>query len=125
MSKQQIRSDKVHVPFGNYSTAVSKGNMLFISGMGPFDREKKLVGDGDIVAQTHQTMQNIRQVLEECGLSTSHVVRSTVYLANIADWGKFNETYGQYFEPPYPARCVVECRLNGFLVEIECTAMRD
>jgi len=125
MSKTEIKSDRVHAPFGNYSVAVVKGNMLFISGMGPFDADQKLVGDGDIEAQTHQTMQNIRMTAEEAGFSMNDIVRSTVYLGDIAHWTVFNKIYGEYFDAPYPARCVVECKLNGFLIEIECTAIKD
>jgi len=53
------------------------------------------------------------------------VVRSTVYLSDIGHWGLFNETYGHHFTQPFPARTVVACQLNGFLVEIECTAVRE
>ena len=125
MSKKEIVTKEVHAPFGNYSAAIQKGNMLFISGFGPFDANQKLVGDGDIEAQTHLTMQNIKKTAEAAGFSMTDIVRSTVYLADIKHWAIFNEIYGQYFQPPYPARCVVECKLNGFLVEIECTAIKD
>lgn len=125
MSKIEIKSSEVHAPFGNYSVAVQKGNMLFISGMGPFDADQMLVGKDDIKAQTHQTMQNIKVTAEAAGFTMADIVRSTVYLSDIAHWAPFNEIYGQYFKSPYPARCVVECKLNGFLVEIECTAISD
>ena len=125
MSKQAMAFDNVQAPFGNYSVAVKKGNMLFISGMGPFDANQQLVGDGDIEVQTHETMKNIQMVLEQSGFSMDDVVRSTVYLSDIGNWAKFNAIYGQYFRAPFPARCVVECKLNGFMIEIECTAMKD
>lgn len=125
MAKQAITCPDVHAPFGNYSVAVTKGNMLFISGMGPFDANQKLVGENDIEAQVHQTMENIRITAEAAGFSINDIVRSTVYLADISHWSTFNRIYGEYFEAPYPARCVVECKLNGFLIEIECTAIKD
>ena len=124
MTKIAVGSDKMHSPFGNYSTAILKGNMMFLSGCGPFDVDKQLVGKDDIVAQTHQTMKNLRALLEDNGFSMDDVVRSTVYLSDIELWGKFNETYGQHFQEPYPARTVVACQLNGFMVEIECTAVK-
>jgi 2-iminobutanoate/2-iminopropanoate deaminase len=124
MTKKAVDSPNVHPRFGNYSVAIEKGNMLFISGMGPFDVNQKLVGKDDIKAQTHQTLQNIRQQAEDAGYSMDDIVRSTVYLNNIGDWAAFNEVYGEYFKQPWPARCVVGCQLNGFLVEIECTAIK-
>lgn len=124
MEKSEVRTSRVHAPFGNYSVAVKKGNMLFVSGMGPFDADQKLVGDGDIEKQVRQTMENIRLTVEDAGFSMEDIMRSTVYLADISHWSTFNRVYGEYLQPPYPARCVVECKLNGFLIEIECTAVK-
>ncbi|MBP1993207.1 RidA family protein [Paenibacillus eucommiae] len=125
MGKQAVHSGRVPTAFGNYSTAIRHGNMLFLAGQGPFDLERRLVGEGDLAVQIHRTMYNIRCLLEDNGFGLDDIVRSTVYLSDIADWSAFNEIYGTYFTPPYPARTVVACQLNGFLVEIECTAIRD
>lgn len=125
MSKIEIKTPDAHAPFGYYSAAVQKGNMLFLSGFGPFDKNQKLVGEGDFDAQARLTMENIRIVTEAAGFTMDDIMRSTVYLADIKHWARFNEIYGEYFNAPYPARCVVECNLNGFLIEIECTAIRD
>ena len=125
MSKIEIKTDQVHAPFGFYSAAVQKGNMLFISGFGPFDANQKLVGEGDFEAQAYCTMDNIKKTAEAAGFKMDDIMRSTVYLADIAHWSTFNKIYGEYFTAPYPARCVVECNLNGFLIEIECTAIKD
>lgn len=124
MSKIEVKTAEVHAPFGNYSAAVIKDNMLFISGFGPFDAQQRLVGEGDFEVQVRQTMENIRITARAAGFKMDDIVRSTVYLDAIADWAKFNEIYGEYFTPPYPARCVVECKLNGFMIEIECTAVK-
>ena len=124
MSKIEIKTPDAHAPFGNYSAAVVKDNMLFLSGFGPFDAQQRLVGEGDFEAQVRQTMENIRIVTEAAGFKMDDIVRSTVYVADISQWGRFNEIYGEYFTPPYPARCVVQCQLNGFLIEIECTAVK-
>src|SRR5690606_17048368 len=123
MTKRAVHSDSISPVFGNYSSAVLKNDTLYLAGQGPFDKEQKLVGD-DIVTQTHQTMKNIRCLLEDNGFQMDDIVRSTVYLADITHWAAFNEVYGQYFSTPYPARTVVACQLNGMLVEIECTAVR-
>ncbi|MDF2668117.1 MAG: reactive intermediate/imine deaminase [Paenibacillus sp.] len=124
MTKLALKSSRVHEPFGHYSSAILKGNTLFMSGFGPFDRDKKLVGS-TVREQTHQTMINVRNMLEDNGFGMDDIVRATVYLSDISHWAEFNEVFGEYFEPPFPARTVVACTLNGFLVEVECTAVRD
>lgn len=124
MTKQAIESPHVAKSFGYYSTAVLKNNMMFLSGHGPFDENQQLVGENDFEAQAHKTMQNIRHVLEDNAFTMDDIVRSTVYLSDISNWEAFNEIYGQYFTAPYPARCVVACHLNGFMIEIECTAIK-
>lgn len=124
MTRRALSSSRVHPVFGNYSSAILKKNTLYLAGFGPFDVNQQLVGE-DIIEQTHQTMRNIRNLLEDNGFGMGDIVRSTVYLSTIAHWEQFNEVYGQYFEAPYPARTVVACELNGFLVEVECTAVKD
>jgi len=125
MTKIAVDSPHVAKPFGYYSTAVVKNNMIFLSGQGPFDENQRLVGEGDFAAQVRKTMDNIRHILEDNGFKMDDIVRSTVYLNDISNWSTFNEIYGEYFTPPYPARCVVACQLNGFMIEIECTAIKD
>jgi 2-iminobutanoate/2-iminopropanoate deaminase len=122
-TKRILSSPRVHTPFGHYSSAVLCGNHLYLSGFGPFDADKRLVGD-NITEQTHQTMRNIRHLLEDNGFAMDDIVRATVFLSDIGDWSAFNEVFGQYFNGTYPARTVVACRLNGFLVEVECTAVK-
>lgn len=124
MKKQQLTSAGVHGPFGSYSSAIRKGDTMYLAGFGPFDIDKNLAGN-NITEQTHQTMRNIQYFLEDNGFHMDEVVRATVYLQDIADWAVFNEIFGQYFSSPYPARTVVSCQLNGFLVEVECTAVKD
>lgn len=122
-TKKEVVSAAVHAPFGHYSAAVLKGDTMYLSGFGPFDAQQRLVGN-DIREQTHQTMRNIVNLLEENGFQPDDIVRSTVFLSDIADWAAFNEVYGQYLTAPFPARTVVACQLNGFLVEVECTAVK-
>lgn len=120
-----VSSDRVPAVFGPYSSAVVAGDMMFISGNAGYDKNQKLVGEGDVKAQTRQALENIRSILEDNGFRMDDIVRSTVYLSNIALWGDFNEAYREFFQKPYPARTCVGCQLNGFLVEIECTAVRQ
>lgn len=123
MNKVSLQSPRVHAAFGHYSTALQMGETIYMAGHGPFDERQRLVG-ADIAAQTRQTMENIRCMLEDNGCTMDDVVRCTVYLHNIGDWAAFNEVYGAYFNPPYPVRTVIGAQLNGFLVEIEVTACR-
>ncbi len=124
MSKIAVTSSRVPAPFGFYSSAILKGDMLFISGIVPFDVNRQLVGRGDMAAQSRQVLDNLRMLLEDNGFSLDDVVRSTVYLSDITNRPVFNDVYSEFFSVPYPARTVVGCQLNGFLVEIECTAVR-
>lgn len=120
-----VSSDRVPAVFGPYSSAVVAGDLMFISGNAGYDKNQKLVGEGDVKAQTRQALENIRSILEDNGFQMDDIVRSTVYLSDIALWGDFNEAYQEFFQKPYPARTCVGCQLNGFLVEIECTAVRQ
>lgn len=123
--KKGITSKRIPPVFGPYSSAVVVGDTVFISGNAGFDKNQKLVGEGDIKVQTRQALENIRMLLEDNGFCLDDVVRSTVYLSDIALWDDFNEAYAPFFNEPYPARTCVGCQLNGFLVEIECTAVRQ
>lgn len=122
--KKEVRSEKTPKPFGPYSSAVVVGNAMYISGNAGFDINQKLVGENDVKAQTRQALTNIRNLLEDNGFSMDDIVRSTVYLSDIELWNDFNEAYEPFFNKPYPARTCIGCQLNGFLVEIECTAVR-
>jgi 2-iminobutanoate/2-iminopropanoate deaminase len=123
MIKSLINTNGLPQPFGYYSTGLSTGNYIFLSGQGPFDENQNLVGEGNLEVQTRKTLENIKALLEQNGLGMENIVRCTVFLNNIGDWALFNKIYGEYFIPPYPARTVVGCNLNGFLIEIECTVV--
>lgn len=123
--KRSISSPGVHEPFGHYSLAVETGGILFVSGQGPFDKEKRLVGD-TMNSQAEQTLNNLKRLLEDNGYSLSDVVKVTVYLQDIGLWESFNEIYASYFvDDPLPARTVVACSLNGMLVELDCIAVKS
>jgi 2-iminobutanoate/2-iminopropanoate deaminase len=112
----------VPTPKGAYSPGVRFGNLLFVSGQVPRDvRTGDLLGD-DIRAQSHGVLANLRRVLEAGGASLDDVVAVTVYLADMDDWGSFNEVYRETFSPPYPARTVVGAQLRGILVEVNAVA---
>ena|SRR5688572_18257711 len=106
-----------------FSQAVRAGDLLFLAGQLGTGPDGKLVGGG-IVPETKQMMENIKAVLERNGASFANVVKCTVFLADMAEWGTFNGVYTQYFSKPYPARSAFG--VNGLAlsarVELECIA---
>ena len=128
MSKKVIRTDKAPAPVGPYNQAIiTSGEMLFVAGQVPLDpKSGSIVGDGDISAQTKQVMENIEAILTEAGIGWDSVVKTGVFLTDLANFGAMNEIYAQYFEEATaPARaCVEVSRLpKDVLVEIECIAV--
>lgn len=109
-------------PVGAYSPAVRAGDFVFISGQVPRDpRTGALPGD-DIESQVRQTLANVKGALAAAGASLDDVVSVTAYLADVDDWGKFNEIYKQTFREPYPTRTALGANLRGILVEISAIA---
>ena len=106
-----------------FSESVRVGNILFISGQVGVDENNELV-EGGIAGETRQIMSNIRGALERRGLDFSDVVKCTVFLADVAEWGEFNTIYTSYFESPYPARSAVGANglALGARLEVECIA---
>ena len=106
-----------------FSESVRVGNILFISGQVGVDENNELV-EGGIVGETVQIMSNIGGALERRGLGFSDVVKCTVFLADVAEWGEFNTIYTRYFEPPYPARSALGANglALGARLEVECIA---
>ena len=107
---------------GPYSPAIKLSDFVYLSGQIPVDPLTGELVTGGIGPQTHQVFQNILTVLEEMGLETRHIVKTTVFMTDLAMFGEMNEVYASYFEEPYPARsCVQVAALpKGALVEIEC-----
>jgi reactive intermediate/imine deaminase len=106
-----------------FSESVRVGDILFISGQVGVDENNELV-EGGIVDETRQIMSNIGGALERRGLGFSDVVKCTVFLADVDEWGKFNTIYTSYFEPPYPARSALGANglALGARLEVECIA---
>jgi 2-iminobutanoate/2-iminopropanoate deaminase len=106
--KQAISSPNAPAAIGPYSSAIRAGQFLFVSGQVALDPATGEMSGGDIQAQTRRVLENIRALLEAGGLSFPDVVRTTVFLADLNDFGAMNEVYGEYFQPPAPARATVE-----------------
>jgi 2-iminobutanoate/2-iminopropanoate deaminase len=123
--KEIICTDKAPAAIGPYSQGVKAGGFLFLSGQIALDPKTMTVVPGDVVAQTEQVMKNMKGALESQGLSLSDVVKTTVFIKNMNDFGTINEVYGRYFFSEAPARsCVEVARLpKDVLVEIEAIAL--
>jgi 2-iminobutanoate/2-iminopropanoate deaminase len=125
--RQAVASEAAPKAIGPYSQAVRAGSLLFVSGQIPIDPATGALVDGDIAAQTHQVFANLGAILEAAGVSFDHVVRATVYLADMDDFAVVNGVYGTYFSSPAPARATVQAaRLpKDARVEIDVIASLD
>ena len=121
---QAILSASAPAPIGPYSQAIRYGDLVFCSGQIPLDPGTGSLVDGDITAQTTQVMSNIRAVLQAAGLDFSHIIKTTIYLVDMADFPKVNAVYGAAFTDQAPARSTVAVAAlpMGAKVEIEVTA---
>ena len=110
---------------GPYSQAVDTGSTVYCSGQLGLDPATGNLADG-VQAQTHQALKNLQAVLNEAGLSLDNVVKTTVFVQDLADFGTVNEIYGTYFHGGFPARSCVQIAAlpKTALVEIECIAVR-
>lgn len=106
--RDAISTEAAPKAIGPYSQAIRAGSLVFVSGQIPLDPSTGALVDGDIAAQTHRVFANLQAILEAAGASLDHVVRATVYLADMNDFGTVNEVYGSYFSSPAPARATVQ-----------------
>jgi 2-iminobutanoate/2-iminopropanoate deaminase len=106
--RQAVSTSSAPKAIGPYSQAILAGNLLFVSGQIPIDPATGNMIAGDIAAQTRQVFHNLGEILKAAGASFDHVVRSTVYLADMNDFATVNEIYGTYFSSPTPARATVQ-----------------
>ena len=106
--RRAVSSAEAPKAIGPYSQAVRAGSLLFVSGQIPLDPETGAMVQGDIAAQTHRVFANLKAILEAAGGSFDHVVRTTVYLADMNDFSTVNEIYGTYFSSPAPARATIQ-----------------
>ena len=122
---KRIVTDKAPAALGPYVQAVDTGTVVYCSGQLGLDPVTNTLADG-VAAQTRQSLQNLQAVLAEAGLDLSHVVKTTVFVQDLADFGTVNEVYAELFGDTYPARSCVQIAAlpKGGLVEIECTAVR-
>ena len=124
--RQSVHSDDAPKAIGPYSQAIKAGNLLLCSGQIPLDpKTMEMVGASDVKAQAKQVMHNLEAVLKAGGASFASVVKTTIYLKDLADFGAVNEIYGGFFKEAPPARATVQVAglPRGALVEIEVVAL--
>jgi 2-iminobutanoate/2-iminopropanoate deaminase len=123
--KTKIHTDKAPKATGPFSQAVVDGNLVYTSGQIYLTAEGKLL-EGNLDEQIHQTMKNLKAILETAGVSLQNVVKTTIYVTDMSTYSKVNEIYGSYFSEPYPARevvCVKELPLKAN-IEISMVAVK-
>lgn len=126
MSNHAINTNNAPAAIGPYSQAIEAGNTIYVSGQLPIDPATGAFAGEDIKAQTRQSLTNIKNILEEAGTDISAVVKTTVLLSDIANFGAMNEVYAEFFQAPFPARAAFQVAAlpKNALVEIECVAVK-
>ena len=119
-----ISTTKAPAAIGPYSQAIRVGNLVYTSGQIPIDPATGTFVEGGIEEQTRQSLTNVKAILEEAGVNMSHVVKTTVFMADMSDFADMNAVYAEFFSKPYPARSAVAVKTlpKGALVEIEVVA---
>lgn len=127
MARHVIVPSGMAQPIAPYSWATRSGNLIFVAGQAALDPDGKIVGPGDIRRQTEQTLENIGATLVAAGATFDDVVRTTVYLTDVANYAGMNEIYRRYFPENPPARATLLTGLvvDGLLVEIDAIAALD
>ncbi|MCO5052100.1 MAG: RidA family protein [Verrucomicrobiae bacterium] len=123
-TKQIIKPTKSPAAVGPYNHAVRVGDLLFCAGQIPIRPADGTLVTGDIQAQTERVLENVKAILEDQGLTLVNVVKSTVFMTNLADFAAMNEVYAKYFTQDFPARSTVQVAAlpKGANVEIEVVA---
>jgi 2-iminobutanoate/2-iminopropanoate deaminase len=123
-TKKIIQPAKSPKAVGPYNHAVRVGDLLFCAGQIPLDPASGDLIAGDAKAQTERVLQNVKAILDDQGLTFANVVKSTVFLTNLADFAAMNEVYAKYFTTDFPARSTIQVAAlpKGANVEIEVVA---
>ena len=122
-----LHSEKAPKALGPYSQAICAGGFVFASGQVPIDPATGEFAEGGIKEQTKQSLTNVTNVLAEAGIDLSHVVKTTVFLSDMANFAAMNEVYSTFFSEPFPARSAVAVKTlpKNALVEIEVVAVSE
>jgi len=127
MTKTFVKTESAPQPIGPYSQGIRAGNFLFVSGQGPIDPKTGKMIEADIEKQTRQTLQNVKAIIEESGLTLSDTVKVSIFLKNASDFQKMNEIYKTFFQTNPPTRTTVQAEFvsPGMLIEIDAIACRE
>lgn len=124
--KQPIATAQAPAAIGPYSQAIEANGTLYVSGQLPINPATGEFTEGGIKELTAQSLTNMSHILEEAGMTLANVVKTTVFLADMADFAEMNEVYAQFFTAPFPARSAVAVKTlpKSARVEIECIAVK-
>ena len=127
MEIQEVKTDKAPAPVGPYSQAIKAGEFIFCSGQIALDPETGELVNPDIETETAKVMENLKAVLEAAGSSLDRVVKTTIFVRDMNDFGSINKVYGSFFStssPPARATVQIAALPKGAGVEIECIALK-
>jgi 2-iminobutanoate/2-iminopropanoate deaminase len=128
MSKSVVRTDSAPAPFQGapYSQGIVFGDLVFVAGQLGIDPASGEVVEGGIAEQTERVMQNLAAILEEAGSGLDKLLKTSIFLVDLGDFGAMNEVYASHLTEPYPARATVQIAAlpSGARVEIEAVAHR-
>ena len=125
--KKVISTSKAPAAIGPYSQAIQVGNLIYTSGQIPIDPATGQLVEGGVKEQARQSLSNIQAILQEAGLTMTSVVKTTVFMADMADFAEMNSVYAEFFTEPYPARSAVAVKTlpKNAWVEIEVVAEKE
>lgn len=123
---KQISTTAAPGAIGPYSQAIEANGFVYASGQLPIDPATSAFPEGGVKEQTRQSLLNAQAILREAGLELTNVVKTTVFLADMNDFGAMNEVYAEFFKAPFPARSAIAVKTlpKNALVEIECVAAK-
>lgn len=126
MANKEIKTEQAPVAIGPYSQGISAENIAFVSGQLPIDPATGEFAGNDIASQTRQSLKNVQAILAENGMTMADVTKTTVLLADIAEFAEMNQVYAEFFAEPFPARAAFEVAAlpKNAKVEIEAIAVK-
>lgn len=124
--KTAISTTQAPAAIGPYSQAIEANGTIYVSGQLPINPATGEFAEGGIKELTAQSLTNIKNILAEAGITMANVVKTSVFLADMADFAEMNEVYAQFFSAPFPARSAVAVKTlpKGARIEIECIAVK-
>ena len=124
--KQAIETQQAPAAIGPYSQAIEAGGTIYVSGQLPINPATGQFAEGGIKELTRQSLTNMQHILQQAGCDMQHVVKTSVFLADMNDFAEMNEVYAEFFKAPFPARSAVAVKTlpKGPRVEIECIAVK-